>query len=729
MSQSNAPQDGLLVRLSRAAVRHRWAVLAAWVVVAGALGFLSLAFGGRFVDTFTIPGTESQKATNILEERFPSRAGDTAQLVFDSEEGVRSPEARAEIGGVISKARELPGVTGVSSPFEVPGAISEDGNIAYATLQYDVQAAEVEEESVDELTELADSADGGGLTVEVGGQVVSTSEIVTPRESEVVGVAAAAVILLLAFGSVVAMGLPILTALTGLGTGVLIITLVARFTDLSTVTPAFAAMIGIGVGIDYALFVVTRFRESLADSSSVEEAVAHAMDTAGRSVVAAGGVVVISLLGLFYVGIPFVAALGFAAAIVVSLAVLVAVSLLPALFGLSGRNIDRWRVPSLGSGDDTGRSSLAYRLGRRIQRHPVPFAIVAAAFLLLLAVPALDMRLGLSDDGNNPTSFDSRRAYDLLAEGFGPGFNGPLLIAAENDEGSIGKSTLESLSRNLGQAEGIDSVTPPRTNEGGGAAVITAYPTTAPQSKQTADTVENLRQDVIPRALDDTAASAYVGGITAGGIDMSDRIGERMPVFFGLVIGLSFLLLMAIFRSIAVPVKAAAMNLLSIGAAYGVMVTIFQWGWGMVLLGLAKAGPIDAFVPVMLFAVLFGLSTDYEVFLVSRIRESYVNSGDPHGSVAEGLGVSARVITAAAAIMISVFLSFVVAEDRIIKEFGVGLAVAVLLDATVIRLVLVPSIMTFLGRLNWSFPRWLDGLLPDINVEGGKPESKKPTKK
>jgi RND superfamily putative drug exporter len=712
----------VLRRWARFAVRHRWAVLAAWAVAIATLAAFSVAFGGRFVDSFEIPGSESQDAVELLEDHFPDQAGDSATLAFKNNEGVRDPEVRDRMEDVVSRARDLPEVTEVASPYVVPGAISEDRKIAYATVQYGKPGPEVSQKSVDKLLDLADEADGGGLRVEAGGQVVSSSEVSPPGESEIIGIAAAVVILLVAFGSVVAMGLPIVTALVGLGSGFLLISLAASVMDMTTFTPAFASMVGLGVGIDYALFVVTRFREGLSAGFGVEKAVVGAVDTAGRAVVSAGVVVVIALLGLLTIGIPFVSALGVAAAMVVALAVLVAVSLLPALLGLIGDRVDRWRIPGLrttgvaATGDERTRTA-SYRFSRLIQRHPWPYAIGAALLLLALAAPVLDMRLGFSDDGNKPTSFDSRRAYDLLAEGFGPGFNGPLVVAVEQD-GGLARATLARLSKRLDEADNVDSVTPPQPNKAGNAAVLTVYPTTSPQSAATEDLVDRMRDDVVPDALDGTDAVAYVGGATASFVDIGERIAGRMPLFFAFVVGLSFLLLMAVFRSVVVPVKAAIMNLLSVGAAYGVLVPIFQWGWGEGLLDI-RPGPVEAFLPMMLFAILFGLSMDYEVFLVSRIRESYLRSGDPRGSVADGLAITARVITAAAAIMVCVFLSFVLGDDRIIKEFGLGLAAAIFVDATVIRLVLVPSTMTLLGRWNWGFPRWLDAIVPKLNIEGG----------
>jgi len=715
--------ESLLGRWARLAVRRRWAVIVCWAVVLSVFGVLSQVYGGHFVDSFKLPGAESQKALDLLRSRFPSQAGDSATLVFKARRGeIASPGVERKIQKILRRAEKLPEVTGVSSPYRMPGAISKDGRIAYAVVQYDKLAPAVDPESVKKLEDLADNSNTKTLRVEVGGQVISATETTPPGRSEAIGLAAAVAILLVAFGSVVAMGLPIATALAGLGTGLAGVELLTRVTDLSTFTPAFGAMIGLGVGIDYALFVVVRFREGLSSGLGVEEAVAQAVDTSGRAVVSAGTIVAIALLGLFTMGIPFITALGVAAALVVALSVVVAVTLLPALLALAGRNVDRWRVP-LPRGE--GRSSLGSRFSGQIQRRPLVYAVLAASLLVVLALPVFSMRLGFSDDGNKPTSMHSRRAYDLLTEGFGPGFNAPLLVVLEKN-GGLSRSTLSRVERALGSTGGVAEVTPPNLNQEGNTAVITAYPTTSPQSQKTTDTVKRLRAHVLPRVLGGTGVKAYVGGATAAFIDIGDKISSRMPYFFTLVIGLSFLLLMAVFRSVLVPLKAAVMNLLSIGAAYGVLVAVFQWGWAAGIFGVGKTGPIESYLPMMLFAILFGLSMDYEVFLVSRIRESYVRSRDPRGSVGEGLALTARVITAAAAIMVLVFLSFVIGDDRIIKEFGLGLATAIFVDATVIRLVLVPATMTLLGRWNWWFPRWLDRIVPRLNIEGktaeGSPE-------
>jgi RND superfamily putative drug exporter len=716
---ANHIRGSLLARWGRFAARHRWPVLICWAVILVSLAAFSFVAGGRFVNNYTVPATESQDAATLLEDRFPEQyATDSATLVFKAEDGVRDERIRRRIEDILAEARKLPEVTSVISPFQTPGTISRNGQIAYATLQYDKPASEVDQESFNELVKFADESPGRGLTVEVGGRVISANETSPPRTSEVVGLTAASVILLIAFGSVVAMGMPVITALVGLSCSFSLIMLVARLLDISTFTPAFAAMVSLGVGIDYALFVVTRYREGLSAGLGVEDAIALGLDTAGRAVMMAGIVVVVALLTLTTMGIPFVTAISVVLAIAVALTVIVALTLLPALLGFVGGRVDRWRIPGVWIADEGNRQSTAgYRLSCAVQRHPLLYAFGATVLLLLLTVPILDLQLGFSDDGNKPTSFNGRRAYDLLSEGFGPGINGPLFVVV-NEPKTLDSTLLTTLRTNLDRAGHVESVAPPVPSERRDTAFIIVIPSTSPQDKGTTDLVEDLRKNVVPQALKGSDATAYVGGATAALIDIQTQMENRIPLFFALVIGLSFLLLTAVFRSILVPVKAAIMNLLSIGAAYGVLVPIFQWGWGNDLLGIAKAGPIEPFFPILLFAAIFGLSMDYEVFLVSRIRESYLKSGDARASVVEGLASTARIITAAAAIMIFVFFSFILSEDRIIKEFGIGLAIPILIDATVIRLVLVPSTMTLLGRYNWVFPRWLDATIPNLNIEG-----------
>jgi len=711
------PQStSLLARWSRFAARRKWSVLGGWLVVLIAFIVLSSTAGGNFVDSFEIPGAESQRAVDLLNEKFPTQAGDTARIVVQADTSVTDPAIQTRINDLVTAAGTLPQVVGVESPYDTPGAISDDGRFAYITLQYAELADEIDQSSLDKLLELVDASGGNGLEVEVGGQVVSASEEAFGGTSEIIGIIAAMIILLVAFGSVVAMGVPVLTALVGLAIGMMGTILAANFWDMSSFTLSFLAMIGIGVGIDYSLFIVTRFREGLHRGLAVEDAVVRATDTSGRAVGFAGTVVAIALLGLIAIGLPFVGALGIAAAIVVITAVLIAVGMVPAVLAVLGHRVDRLRIPGLGNGNDTNHNGLWFRWSRRVQARPWFFASLATILLITLAIPFFTIRLGASDAGNNPTSLHSRRAYDLLAEGFGPGFNGPLLVTVEHD-GGLDTVQLDQLSTSLAGATGVAAVSPPLLNEAGDTAVIQVTPLTAPQDDATGKLVDRLREDVIPPVVDGTGTKAYVGGATAAFIDAGIRIQDRMPIFFAIVIGLSIIVLTVVFRSIVIPIKAAAMNLLSIGAAYGIVVAVFQHGWGGGFLGV-REGPIETFLPMMLFAILFGLAMDYEVFLLSRIHEEYLHTKNPSEAITVGLGLTARVIFAAALIMMAVFFSFVMEETRVIKEFGLGLGVAILVEATLIRLLLFPAVMELLGHRAWYMPAWLDRILPRVSIEG-----------
>jgi RND superfamily putative drug exporter len=535
--------------------------------------------------------------------------------------------------------------------------------------------------------------------------------------SEAIGVVLAIIVLLIAFGSVLAAGLPILTALFGIGTGVALVQLTANGLTMPDFTTQAVAMIGIGVGIDYALLIVTRYRQALRDGHQPEGAVALAADTAGRSVVFAGTTVVIAVLGMLVINVPAVRGLAVGIALGVLMTMLAAMTLLPAVLGFVGHNIDKLGLPHKKRAEGEIRDSFWHRWSRVIQRRPWPVAIAGLVVLVVLAAPVVSMRLAFADVGNSPTSDTTRRAYDLLAEGFGPGFNGPMILAADMPGGQRDLPMVEQLSERLKTTRGVAFATPPRPNDARNAAIIQVFPTTSPQSEATAKLVDRLRNDVIPQATRGTNVDVKVGGLVAGATDYSNYTAERLPVFIGLVLLLSFLLLMTVFRSLLVPLKAVVMNLLSIGAAYGVIVAVFQWGWLKDLIGVAKAGPVEAWAPMMLFAIVFGLSMDYEVFLLSRMREEYDRTGDNATAVADGLAATARVITAAAAIMILVFSAFVLGDERAIKLFGFGLAVAVFLDATIVRLILVPATMELLGDRNWWIPKWLDRILPTVHVE------------
>jgi RND superfamily putative drug exporter len=715
---AQAPRkESLLSRWARYAARKHWRVLGGWLVILIAFGVLSSVAGGTFVDSFTIPGAESQKAVDLLEAKFPSQAGDSATAVFYTEAGINDPAIKTRIDQFLSEAAGLPEVAGVVSPYDMPGAISADGKYAYATIQYDKQASEVDLDNAKKFVTLVDNSGGDGLEVEAGGPIVGNTEVEFGGLSEIIGVVAAMIILIIAFGSVVAMGVPIVTALIGLFIGIMGTIVAANFWDMSTFTLSFLAMIGLGVGIDYSLFITTRFRQLLHSGNSVEDSVARAADTSGRAVAFAGIIVAIALLGLLAIGIPFVGALGIAAAIVVISAVCIAVGMVPAVLGALGHKIDRLKVPGFSQGHDSDTTGFWFRWSRRVQKSPLVYGGFALIVLLALAIPFFNIELGASDEGNNSAELHTRRSYDLLSAGFGPGFNGQFLVVVEKD-GGLDTTQVDSLIASLQNTNGVVVVSPARYNEASDTAVITLTPSTSPQDSATTDLAKYIRSDVIPPAVDGTEMHAYLGGLTAANIDVADKIGDRMPLFFLIVIGLSFVVLTIVFRSIIIPIKAALLNLLSIGGAYGVVVLVFQEGWLKGVFGVEKEGPIESFLPMMLFAILFGLAMDYEVFLLSRIHEEYLHTKDATKSIETGLGLTARVIIAAATIMMAVFFSFVLEDNRIIKEFGLGLGVAILIEATLIRMFLFPSVMQLLGDRAWYIPRWLDRILPRLSIEG-----------
>ncbi|HET8521628.1 MAG TPA: MMPL family transporter [Thermomicrobiales bacterium] len=710
----------LFSRWARQTVRHPWWILAVWAVLLLVFGASWRMEQGNFVNSLDLPGAESQQAVDLLRERWPDRAGDSALIVVRADAGLSDPAVRAQVDTMTAEAKAIPGVVGVIPPYAPQvGAIAPDGKTGVLLVQFAQQANAVPAASVDALYNLRATHTTAGFQVELGGQVITAGEQTPPSKSEALGIAAAVLILLIAFGSVVAMGLPIVTAFTGLASSFFLIGLLANWVNLSTETRAFTAMIGIGVGIDYALFIVTRYREGLDGGLSVADAVKQSLSTAGRSILFAGSIVVVALLGLSTMGIPFVGALGLAAAVVVTLAVLVALTVLPALLVLVGPRIDKWSVrrPQQVSAD---HRSVWYRLANFTQCHPWLVISAGLTLLILLMIPAFDMRIGSSDAGNNPTSLTSRRAYDLLTDGFGAGFNGPLTLVIDTSN-VTDRGAVDQFVGRVPELPGVERVSKPVTDPAGETMLVSIIPTTSPQSVETQDLVDRLRREANDPALTASGAVAYVGGPTAAHIDMAARISERLPLFFGVVIGVSVLLLLLVFRSIVVPLQAAVMNLLSIGAAYGVLVAIFQWGWFSSIFGIDRTGPIESFLPMMLFAVLFGLSTDYEVFLMSRIHEAWLSTKDNRTAVNHGSNTTSRVITAAAAIMVVVFLSFTLSDARIVKEFGLGMATAVFLDATIIRLLLVPAVTGLFGRANWYLPAWLDRRLPRLALEVTEP--------
>ncbi len=703
-------EDTVLERLASACFRHRWRVLALWVVAVVGLFALKGALGGAFADGGRLPGTDSQKAYDLAREELPNLTDDSATVVFHDAGGLEQPTTAAAMRSYLDQVRTLPGVEAVTSPFDAPEQRSADGTVAFATV--DLASDYPAETTAAAMAEKAKALQHPGLDVALGGYLFQDVQV---PASEGVGLLAAAIILLIAFGSVVAMGLPILTAVAGVMASMAALGLWAAVVPTPDFTTQVAMMIGIGVGIDYALFIVTRYRTAMQRGLAPHEATVEAMGTAGRAVVFAGCTVMISLLGLLLMRLSFLEGLALGTSTAVLIAVLGAITLLPALLGVVGRRIDRFSVHRRRT-RRVPRETMAHRWARRVQRRPVVAAVAGAGALALLAAPVFSMRLAVADAGNDPAGSTTRQAYDLLAEGFGPGVNGPLTLVFETPDAAAAAAVPTALDA-IAHTPGVVFVTPPVASPSGAIASAQVFPTTAPQSEVTGQLVRHLRDDVLPDALRSTGAVAHVGGQTASDIDFSTVLSERLPWFIGAVLLFSFVLLLAVFRSVLVPLKAVVMNLLSIGAAYGVMVAVFQWGWFGSLFGVSGGAPIEPWAPMMLFAIVFGLSMDYEVFLLSSVKEEYDRTGDNSTAVVEGLASTARVITAAAAIMVCVFGSFVVADARAIKLIGLGLAIAVLIDATLVRMVLVPATMELLGRANWWLPRWLDRLVPRLAVE------------
>jgi len=707
-----------LYRLGKFSVRHRRLMLAGWLLGLVAMAVGAAAAGGETSSEFSIPGTESQQAFDLLDERFPEQSGTSARIVFSSTDGTPLAASSDAVDDTLAEARELEHVIQVTDPFET-GTVSPDGTIAYATVRYDVEATEIGVDGVEELVETGALAEESGLQVEFSGDVVANNPEQHPPTSEVIGLAVAVVVLLFAFGSVLAMGLPLITALLGLVIGLTGISVMSAFVDLSSTAPTLATMIGLAVGIDYALFIVTRHRQNLADGLTVSEAAARANATAGSAVVFAGGTVVIALAGLAVAGIPFLTLMGVATAAAVVVAVLVAVSLLPALLGICGTNIDRWRAPfTKPSTGDVDPDTFGAKWARKVTAHPLRSLIGGIAVMLLLALPVVDMQLGMADAGTEPEHTTERQAFDLITEGFGPGFNGPLTVVVDVTDAENSAPAIAAYTEAISESDGIVGVGPVFFNEAGDTAVFAAVPSTAPSDAATAELVDTLRDDVFPEIEESTDTTISLTGSTAANIDISEKLRSALPSFMAVVLGLTFLLLLVAFRSILVPLKASFAILLSIVSSFGVVVAIFQWGWLIELIGLDTTIPIVSYMPIMMFAILFGLSMDYEVFIMSRIKEDYSRSGDPNDSVVSGLTSSARVITAAALIMISVFGAFVLGDDPIIKMFGVGLAAAVFLDATIVRMIIVPAALALLGRAAWWLPGWMDTVVPNIDIEG-----------
>jgi RND superfamily putative drug exporter len=754
----------MLGRVGRWCHRHRVFVVVAWIIAVLGFGGVAGAAGDAFSQDFKLPDVESARGFDILDERFAGRGGGfQGQIVFRAPEGVETPAVRDAMSAYLTEVDEMADVD-VVSPYapDAGNQVSDDGTIAYAQVEIPdelgfADAADVGTRIKDEAPTIA------GTQIEFGGDIFGEFE---PPSSELIGIAFAIFILIVAFGSVLAMGLPIGTALAGIAIGAMTVTILSHVLTMPDFTTTLAIMIGLGVGIDYALFIVTRYREGLHTGHSSEDSTAIAINTAGRAVLFAGTTVVISLMGMLVMQLSFMNGIAAGAAFTVLATMIASVTLLPALLGFAGHRVEvtRWRgviaaallsvglfgiglgatalvvalplavvvliagifIPALRAEVPRRRPkpverTLAYRWSRVIQDRPWPAVIVGVVVLVALAIPFFSLRMGFSDHGNDASDKTTRKAYDLLAEGFGAGSNGPLILATEIPAGS-NQAAVDRVTEALKTTPGVASASAATLNDDGTAAQWTVFSDYSPQDKETTSLVNRLRDDVLPAATQGTGLDVAVTGNTAVGIDFSEYLAARLPVFFAAVLALSFILLMVVFRSLLVPLKAVIMNLISIGAAYGVIVAVFQWGWGASLIGVGKGGPIEPFIPMMMFAIVFGLSMDYEVFLLSRIKEEWDRTGNNARAVADGLAKTARVITAAAAIMVFVFGSFLFDSERVIKLFGLGLSVAVLLDATVVRMLLVPATMELLGSRNWWLPRWLQRILPKIHVEGTGPD-------
>jgi putative drug exporter of the RND superfamily len=697
-----APRRSQFERLAAWSYHHRRAALAAWVAVLVGVTAASSAVGSDYHNDFSLPGTESQAAADTLAKRSPAQAGDTIQLVVQAADGLRAPAVRERVDAMLADVSELPHVAGVASPYEDDAtALSRDGTIAYATLALDGLATDVPKASVVRIIETAQAAAGDGLRVELGGDAVRAAQEAEGGAAEGAGMLAALVILVFLFGSLLAATLPLVTAIFAVGSTIGLIVLASHVADFADFTPPLMMLVGLGVGIDYALLIFSRYRGELLDGAPRERAVRTALDTAGRSVFFAGCTVMFALLGLYALGVASLQGVALGVALTVAMTMLASLTLLPALLGMFGRRIER----SVRRRAERARHADGARWRRWsafVQRRPWPALVVAVAALLALSVPALDMPLGFADAGNDAEATTSRQAYDLLTEGFGPGFSGPLVVVAQG-----GAGVAKELQRTLARTPGVAGVTPPQGN--GGVATVIAFPASKPQDAATGELLTRLRTEVLPPLAQRTDSTLLVGGPTAANADFTDTVVDRLPLFLAVVVGLSALLLMVLFRSVAIPIKAALLNLLTIGASLGVVTLVFE-----------GSGPIESFIPVMIFAIVFGLSMDYEVFLVSRMHEEWERTHDASRAIREGLATTGRVITAAGAIMIVVFGAFVLSPERMLQQFGLGLAVAILLDAFVVRCLIVPAVMGLLGDRAWWMPRWLARRLPRIALESAE---------
>lgn len=718
-----------LYRIGAWSVARRKLVLALWVglLVIGGVGATSLA--GDTSDVFTLPGTESQKAIDQLKEEMPGADGASGTIVFVAPEGltVHDTKIQSAINDVVaflSATTEpvgdaIPELLIATNPYET-GLISPDETIALSSVSYSVPAVELSESAKDTLREAADIGRQGGMTIEIGGDVLA--EVPEQGSAEIIGLIAAIIILLFTFGSLVAAGLPILTALIGVGLGMMGITIATGFVEMNSTAPTLAVMLGLAVGIDYALFIVTRHRQLMASGLSPEESAARATGTAGSAVVFAGATVIIALVALFVINIPFLTVMGLAAAATVAIAVIIAVTLIPALLGFAGNTIDRFRVPGrrIHAGLGSDRTALGARWGQFVTRRAPIVLASCLVFIAIFAIPLSKLELGLPDNGSKSTSTSERRSYDLIANAFGPGFNGPLVVAANLraiDDVEVGTAALDAALNRFVSEGKVISVAPAGASEDGLILIYSIVPLTGPAHHDTATLVDSLRESLgVLRA--ETGVDAMVTGMTALNIDITNRLGQALPLYGTIVVGLALVLLMLVFRSILVPIKAAIGFVLSVIVAFGATVAVFQWGWMKAVIGLSQPAPIISILPILLLGILFGLAMDYEVFLVSRIREDFVHNGDATQGVIEGVRHSARVIVAAGLIMVVVFSAFVLSSDPNMKMIGFALAAGIFADAFIVRMTIVPAALSLMGNRAWWLPRWLDHTLPNVDIEG-----------
>ncbi|MFF8608238.1 MMPL family transporter [Streptomyces sp. NPDC015346] len=716
-----------MAAIARWCVAHRLVVVLLWLVALGGATTAAAVAGSAYSNDYEVPGTESGRATALLDRGFPGAGGDSDTIVWHTDRGsVRATAVEQRMTEMLDEVADLPGIAAVASPYgEHPAAqarISEDGRTAYAAVSFHEQADDIPESQARALVDTAKAAAGDGVRVELGGSAIALTEAPGGHLAEAVGVVVAGLVLFLAFGSLAASALPLATALVSVGIAYSGIGLLGHVMTVADFAPMLGVLIGLGVGIDYALFIVTRHRKGLKRGLPVPEAARIAVATTGRAVVFAGATVCIALLGMLILRLSFLNGVAIAACVTVVLTVAASVTLLPALLSFIGMRAlsrrERRQLAEHGPQPELP-TGFAARWSAFVERHPKLLGAFAAVVMLVLALPTFSLHLGTSDQGNNPATATTRQAYDLLAEGFGPGVNGPLTLVAQID-GADDRVALGDLPAALANTRGVEAVSPITYNGAGDTALLVVVPESSPQSKATSELVDRLRQDVLPTAEHGTSLDVHVGGITASYDDFAEIIVGKLPLFVGVVVTLGCLLLLLAFRSIGIPLKAAVMNVAAVASSFGIVVAVFQWGWGSELLGLGSAGPIEPFLPVIMVSVLFGLSMDYQVFLVSRMYEEWLETGDNRRAVRVGLAETSRVINSAAVIMISVFLAFVLSGDRVVAMFGIALAAAVALDAFVLRTLLVPALMHMLGGANWWLPGWLDRRLPRISIETPK---------